>query len=300
MSECNTSLNLSDVGLTSSDVSCLLAQLQRSRDDNTRRLFSQRQLGIGKPIDGQPFTTRSSLLDDDDAMLLMSLSNANLFAHVVRAIVSHRDTVKQETSTAVTTSSSPLSSPGPSMESIIHEANPLFLRFCSAPLISGEGADVLCGGELGHVECVAVRRCMDAVRPRRRERSRRVRMADPLPNDAVAESTRTNAKRTRLDKKEFHDAAGEPSRAHAGAVSASAGLVAQSMRSWGDHLERVLKQEGETVRTFRAERSNTSHLDKQRFEEEARWREYRRELELQELQREQARRRDIRRGVTDT
>lgn len=78
--------------------------------------------------------------------------------------------------------------------------------------------------------------------------------------------------------------------------STSGGLVAQSLQKWEAHLTQQLQEEGTSLEGFRQRSKKESFLEKKRFQQDADWNEYQRELQLTQKNQELQAKRSIRRG----
>lgn len=249
-----------DVGLT---------KLRVSREQQLRRLLSQRRLGAAQALPkGQGFFATQHFLSDDDAVLLMTFSNSACFESLLSSVAA-----------------------GPSMQQLagmidqlLSAANPYFDYGYHMP-----------------IDTIETNRSTEAfAQPVVAGHFHRwAAETQPIKRQKIDAGSTTGAAGHSKAKKKGDSATGDSAAALQTSGSASLGLVAQSRQAWDAHLRATLHREGETVESFRQRRGASSYLEKKQFERSANWNEYQRELNIQERQRDLEKTRALRRGEAE-
>ncbi|RNF13725.1 uncharacterized protein Tco025E_06071 [Trypanosoma conorhini] len=244
-----------------------LAMERMERHRRLRRLLSQRNVGDAVAVDDgkyvEPFTARKGALDADDSVILSTFSNALLFSRLLAVLSFSDHPARLE-----------------NFEGVLSATNPLFYRNFKLPL-EETAAQTARGSALTHRGCAALERGGIVVRRRKRDRH-----THTAASAASAEAVRRGR------------AAGDPSERRGS--TATSGIIANSLRSWEQHLAEELRAEGVSIETFRQQRHGNSYVEERRFLQESQWADYQRELRLEEKRKEQEAKRAIRRGETNT
>eukprot|EP00796_Vickermania_ingenoplastis_P010161 gene10161-7115_t len=223
------------------------------RTHRRRRLVSQRQLGDGEPA--EHFFLRRTALSDDDAALLMSFSNAEIFYKLLRTL--QKDRAEADAP----------------IDRLLSRVNPYFHYLCGLRV---DASSLVPPSEeaLAAVSQQESRFVREVVRP---ESSGTVHRCVAAPAGNSQRGAKGPSGESRVSR------------------SGAAGVMQKSLQSWERHLEAELQREGETLENFRRNTSKESYMEKQQFRDQATWNEYARELELQEQQKkieERKRKRD--------
>lgn len=243
-----------------------VTKLRLQREQRLRRVLSQRHLGQPEAVPHNAFFCTRSALGEEDTVWLYTLTNHRCFEALLHSVASTSSSLAGH------------------LDAVLSSANPLFhYTFgmpipAAAPSPSVDEANSQVARELR--ESPLMREWAAAAAPIQRKR--------PAPDESVQTPAASGA-----------NAGGGRGRKATKTASATSGLVAQSLQAWEAHLTDALTKEGETVESFRQARSKTSYTEKKSFQQTAEWNEYRREVALQQQQRDREATRALRRGETD-
>lgn len=214
------------------------------RAHRRRRLISQRKLGECLPL---PFFARRHEMKDEDAAMLLTFSNADLFYRLITVL---RDKVGTEGEGGLS-ASEPL-------DTLLSSVNPYFRYLCDVQTDTTAGPPT-----------------DDMVESRFVQEGLRSWTRPPITYRHVVEESKDE----QMEK-------GSGKGTTVSSRSRTAGFMQVSLQSWEKHLEEELRQEGETVENFRRHTAKESWVEKEKFKEQAAWKEYSREVKLQEKERQ--------------
>ncbi|KAG5486258.1 hypothetical protein LSCM1_07381 [Leishmania martiniquensis] len=241
-----------------------VTKLRMQREQRLRRILSLRHLGQPESVSNSAFFCTRAALSEEDTVWLYTLANSACFERLMRGV-----------------QSAATSSLAGHLDTVLSRANPLFYFSYRMPLKAIGGAGDTHDNFLQ--EAAAMQRWRENTRPVLRQRRA------PASEDAAGSKRGADGDPTT-------DAPQRRRKTSASMLSASSGLVAQSMKAWETHLTAALTEEGETLENFRQSRAKESYTDKKSFQEKAAWEEYVREVRMQAEQRERDVKRPLRRG----